>query len=60
MPPHPLANCIIQKYYQNKPRFNGVYSRNNSPEIKDGEYVIHFDEYKINRNSLNSPACEYL
>ena len=60
MPPHPLANFIIQKYYQNEPRFNGVYSRNNSPEIKDGEYIINFVEYKINRNSLNSPVCEYL
>ena len=25
MPPHPLSNFEIQKYYQNKPRFNGVY-----------------------------------
>ena len=26
MPPHPLKNFEIQKYYQNYPRFNGVYS----------------------------------
>ena len=26
-PPHPLTNVEIQKYYQNEPRFNGVYSR---------------------------------
>ena len=26
MPPHPLSNFEIQKYYQNEPRFNGVYS----------------------------------
>ena len=25
MPPHPLANFEIQKYYQNEPNFNGVY-----------------------------------
>ena len=25
-PPHPLANFEIQKYYQNEPRFNIVYS----------------------------------
>ena len=25
----------IQKYYQNEPRFNGVYSRNNLHKIKD-------------------------
>ena len=26
--------------------FNGVYSRNNSSKIKDGEYIINLDEYK--------------
>ena len=29
----------MQKYYQNEPKFNGVYSKNNSPKIKDGVYV---------------------
>ena len=43
---HPLTNFEIQKYYQNEPRFNGVYSRNNLPEkIKDVAYVIKLDEY---------------
>ena len=37
MPTNPLTNFEIQKYYQNKPRFNGVYSRDNLPKIKDGE-----------------------
>ena len=47
MPPHPLTNFEIQKYYQNEPRFNGVYSRNNLPkQIKDGAYVINLDEHK--------------
>ena len=50
MPPHSLTNSEIQKYYQNEPRFNGVYSRDNLPEhnsaeIKDGAYVINLDEY---------------
>ena len=46
MPPHPLTNFEIQNYYQNKPRFNGVYSRNNLPKkIKDRAYVINLDEY---------------
>ena len=46
MPRHPLANFEIQKYYQNKPRFNGVYSGNNLPKkIKDGAYIINLDEY---------------
>ena len=29
MPPHPLTNFEIEKFYQNKPKFNGVCSRNN-------------------------------
>ena len=45
MPPHPLTNFEIQKYYQNEPRFNGVYSRDNLTEIKDGAYVINLDEF---------------
>ena len=47
MLPHPLTNFEIQKYYENEPRFNGVYSRNNLPnKIKDGAYVINLDEHK--------------
>ena len=45
MSPHPLTNFEMQKYYQNEPRFNGVYSRDNLTEIKDGAYVINLDEY---------------
>ena len=43
---HPLKNFEIQKYYQNKPKFNGVYLRNNLHKIKDGEYVINLDQFK--------------
>ena len=25
MPPHPLTNFEIQKYYENEPRFNDVF-----------------------------------
>ena len=46
MLPHPLSNFEIQEYYQNEPRFDGAYSRNNLPKkIKDGGYVINLDEY---------------
>ena len=45
MSPYPLTNFEIQKYYQNKPRFNGVYSRDNPPKIKDGAYIINLDGY---------------
>ena len=43
MPPHPLTNFEIQKHYQNEPRFNGIYSRNNSS--KKINCVINVDEY---------------
>ena len=43
---HPLTNFEIQNHYENEPKFNGVYSRNNLPKIKDGAYVICFDENK--------------
>ena len=45
MPPHPLTNFEIQRFYQNKPRFNGVCSRDNLFTIKDGAYVINLCEY---------------
>ena len=46
MLPHPLTNFEIQKYYQNEPKFNGVFSRDNLPnKIKDGAYVMNLDEY---------------
>ena len=55
LPPHPLTNFEIQGYYQNKLRFNGVFSRDNLPNsirpkelgsaVKNGAYVINLDEY---------------
>ena len=59
--PHPLSNFEIQAYYQNEPRFNGVFSRDNLPNtirshelrskklgsaVKNGAYVIKLDEYR--------------
>ena len=45
MPPYPLTNFEIQKYYKNETRFN-VFSRNNLfKKIKDGVYIINLDEY---------------
>ena len=46
MLPHPLTSFEIQKYYENEPKFNGVYSRNNLSKTKDGAYVINLDEYE--------------
>ena len=46
MSPHRFTNFEIQKYYENEPRFNRVFSRDNLPKkIKDGVYVINLDEY---------------
>ena len=41
-----MTNFEIQKYYQNEPRFNGVYSRDNlTDKIKNETNVINLDEY---------------
>ena len=45
MPSHPLTDFDIQKY-QNEPKFNGVYSKNNLFKIKDEAYIINLDEYE--------------
>ena len=46
MRPHPLTNFEIQRYYQNEPRFNVFFSRNNLPKtIKNGAYWNNLDEY---------------
>ena len=47
MPPHPLTNFEIQKFYQNESRFIGVYFWETIclKKIKDGVYVINLDEY---------------
>ena len=46
-PPHLLTNFEIKEYYQNEPRLNGVFSRDNLPNNikKIGAYVINLDEY---------------
>ena len=47
MKPHPLTNFEIQKYYENEPRFNGIFSRDSLfNKIKDGAYVTNLDEYE--------------
>ena len=47
MPTSPLSNFEIQKYYLLKePKFNSIFSRNNLPKIKDGQYLINLDEFE--------------
>ena len=46
IPPHPLTNFEIKEYYENEPRFNGVYSRDNLPKtMKNGACEVNLDEY---------------
>ena len=46
LPTLTLTNFEIQDYYQNEPRFNGVFSRDNLPNIiKNDAYAINLDEY---------------
>ena len=43
MSPHPLTNFEIQIYYENEPKFNGVYSRNNLSKIKDVWILLYWN-----------------
>ena len=44
MLPHPLTSFEVQRYCQNEPRFNGVYSRKKLiKEINDRRFVINLD-----------------
>ena len=33
-------------YYQNESKFNGVYSKDDLPKMKDGAYIINLNEFK--------------
>ena len=41
-----LTNFELQKCYQNKPKFDDVYSRNDLTKVKDGTYIINPDDYE--------------
>ena len=45
IPPDLFTISDIQKYFQSKPRFNGVYSRDNLPKTKNGAFVINLDKH---------------
>ena len=40
---HPLTNFEIMDYFKDVKRFNGVFSRNNLPNLRNGAYVINLD-----------------
>ena len=64
MQPHLLTDFETQKYYQNdaqmslnkESKFNGVYSRNYLPKIKDRVILTNLDEYK-SIGTLNIFIC---
>ena len=46
MPPHPLTNFEIQRYYQNETSFNWAFWRYDlANKTKDEAYAINLDEY---------------
>ena len=59
MLPYPLTNFEIQKYNKNEPKFNGFYSRNNLPKVKDGDNYNKSWWVWINRNSRDWFVCKY-
>ena len=46
IPFHPLTNFEITDYFEDVKVFNGVFSRNNLPKLKNGAYVINLDHSK--------------
>ena len=58
MSTHRLTYFEIPEYYQNEPKLNGVYSRNNRPKVKNVAYNKYW-WVEINRNSLDSFVCEW-
>ena len=46
MPPHRLTNFETQKYCQNEPKFNGIYSRKNLSKKNNGASIINLDQYE--------------
>ena len=51
MPPHLLTNFEIQIYYQNEPKFNVAYSRNNLPKINSTALRYRSFSEKISKKS---------
>ena len=47
VPLYPLNNIKITNYFSNKPRFNGVFLRDDLPRINDEVYVINIDDENI-------------
>ena len=51
---HPLTNFEIQAYYQNEPRFNGVFSRDNPPNNNNNNNNKNNNNNSNNNNNDNN------
>ena len=52
---HCLSNVKINKYFDWKPRFNGVYLRDIIPRIKDWVYVTNlYEKQSIGKHCISS------
>ena len=50
MPPYCLTNFKIQKYYQNKPKFDGFYWRNNLPNLYvNANNIVYFNSFGVEK-----------
>ena len=57
--PHPYINFEIEKYYQKKTNFKGVYLQNNLRNtVKGKSCIVNLDERKSIGNTLDGTACE--
>ena len=56
-PAHPLTKLEIQEYYQNEPRFNGVFSRDNLSNTINYYKKIITNIYRI--QAYDSIMCGY-
>ena len=50
----------MQKYYQNEPKFNGVYSRNNLFKIKNGGGAYKIILMSMNQQELIGLLCLWM
>ena len=58
MPPYPVTNFVMQKYYQDEPNFMALIQKNNLPKIK-GAHVINLYTYGKYRK-IKNPKVSYI
>ena len=56
LPPHPLTNFEIQEYYQNEPRFNGVFRGDNLPNNNNNNNNNNDNDNNNNNNNNNNSS----